>query len=314
MTFPADQSRPRPNLFIVGAPKCGTTSLFEYLRGNPAVFLPSRKEPHFFGSDLDMRSHGRVSSEREYLELFRDAGSARWIVDASTWYFWSTTAPREIHAFSPQARVVVCVRNPVDLLWSLHGQYVYSAREDILDFEQAIAAEPARRAGQRLVKGIAETQHLMYSERGRLFEPVQRYLNEFGKDRVFISVLDDLATNPGAVYERLLRFLEIEPADRPDLIVHNKGRWAIMPPWLRRSVRAAPIIRHAAKRAIPGQMKQWVGSVLKSAATRSAERTPVMAPQLRAQLQDLFRDDVRRLGELLDRDLSHWVTHDARLP
>src|SRR5687767_1010670 len=103
----------KPNFFIVGAPKCGTTSLYEYIRVHPEVFMPDRKEPAFFCSDF---YKPRRMKEEEYLSLFREAGSAKWIGEASTWYLYSDKAREGIKAFCPDARIIIMLRNPVDMM------------------------------------------------------------------------------------------------------------------------------------------------------------------------------------------------------
>src|SRR5262245_29668254 len=127
----------KPDFFIVGAPKCGTTAIFEYLAPHPEVFL-APKEPHFFGSDI--RSIRQVN-EAEYLKLFGSAENELRLGDASVFYFYSNVAPQEIREFSPDARIIISLRNPVDMVYSLHSQLVFSLEDEIEDFETALRAE-----------------------------------------------------------------------------------------------------------------------------------------------------------------------------
>ena len=78
----------KPDVFIVGAPKCGTTSMYHYLRQHPDVFMPPKKEPHSFASDLDAPYF--VRAEQEYLALFEEGAWAKRVGEASTWYLYST--------------------------------------------------------------------------------------------------------------------------------------------------------------------------------------------------------------------------------
>jgi hypothetical protein len=104
---------PKPGFFLVGAPKCGTTSLHDHLAQHPALFLPAVKEPTFFGADVPLLP--AVGSLDAYVALF-DAGAGRLCGEASTNYLASTSAAREIHDFNPGARIIVALRNPVDFL------------------------------------------------------------------------------------------------------------------------------------------------------------------------------------------------------
>src|SRR5438093_448879 len=143
--------RPRPDFFIVGAPKCGTTAMYAYLRQHPQIFMPFHKEPLFFGSDLTTR-YGRMSLE-EYLALFADASRGQRIGEASAWYLYSATAAAEIKAFAPDAQIVVMLRDPVEVMRAQHSQLLFNMQETLTSFAEALAAEADRRAGRRLPPG-----------------------------------------------------------------------------------------------------------------------------------------------------------------
>ena len=109
----APRASRRPNFFIVGAPKCGTTAMTTYLRDHPQIFMPLQKEPHYFAEDYPI--FREVWTEKQYLHLFRSADSSHLAVgEASVWYLYSDHALPRIKAFAPDARIIVQVRNPVD--------------------------------------------------------------------------------------------------------------------------------------------------------------------------------------------------------
>jgi hypothetical protein len=126
----------RPNFFIVGAPKCGTTALYEYLRLHPNIFMPQYKEPHSFATDLG--AYPLIKSPDAYAELFRDAcGRHLRVGEASVYYLRSSTAIANIHDFDPEAKIIALFRNPVDLVHALHAQLLYVGEEVVPDFEAA---------------------------------------------------------------------------------------------------------------------------------------------------------------------------------
>jgi hypothetical protein len=135
----------RPDFFIVGAFKSGTTALYEYLRQHPQVFMPFHKEPLFFGDDLTRR-YGRMTLDH-YLSLFKEAGEGQRVGEASAWYLYSQCAANEIRGFSADAQIIVMLRNPVDVMHAQHSQLLFNAAEDIPDFGAALEAEPSRRNG-----------------------------------------------------------------------------------------------------------------------------------------------------------------------
>src|SRR6188472_2624317 len=158
----------RPDFFIVGAFKSGTTALYDYLGQHPQVFMPFHKEPLFFGDDLTRR-YGRMTRE-QYLSLFADAGNGQRVGEASAWYLYSRCAADEIRGFAPEAQIIVMLRNPVDVMHAQHSQLLFNAAEDITDFAEALAAEPERRRGERLPPGPIRLETLYYRESVRFAE------------------------------------------------------------------------------------------------------------------------------------------------
>jgi len=119
----------RPDFFIVGAPKCGTTAMATYLSDHPQIFMPVAKELHFFGSDLDYRR--RRPTQAEYLAAFERGGQATRAGEASVGYLYSERAPTEILEFSPGADILIMLRDPVDMVRSQHSQELFMGQEDI---------------------------------------------------------------------------------------------------------------------------------------------------------------------------------------
>jgi hypothetical protein len=148
-----------PDFFIIGAAKSGTTSLYEYLRGHPEIFISPRKSPRYFAPDLataGVAKNLHHGADREaYLALFREARDEKRVGEASVRYIYSTEAPRLIHDFEPAARIVAMLRSPVDMMYALHNQRVSSGAEPITDFEAALAAEDQRLRGLSIPEGSA---------------------------------------------------------------------------------------------------------------------------------------------------------------
>lgn len=293
----------RPDFFIVGAAKCGTTAMHEYLSGHPQIFMPFHKEPNYFGSDLQRR-YGRMS-EADYLALFRDAAPDQRVGEASTWYLYSRTAAREIREFSPDADIIIMLRNPVDRMYAQHSQSVFTCQEVIRDFGEALAAEEDRRRGQRLPPGPIRVENLFYRESSRFADQVGRYLEVFGRERVHVILLDDLRQEPLGVYRRTLEFLDVATDFQPDFRPANVNK-RLRSTALQRLVFDPP---GPIRRLIPRLRRYPVVHRLRGAVvglnSRVAQRSD-MDPDLRRRLQAEFAPDVERLGALIGRDLSHW--------
>jgi hypothetical protein len=141
----------RPNFFIVGAPKCGTTALRQYLLGHPATFFCEPKEPHYFATDFP--SHRYVDSEQNYLRLFDPAGrECTRIGEASSWYLYSRDALANIRRFDPDAKIIAMLRNPIEMTPSLHAQLLRDFAESEPDLRRAWDLQEERRDPRRLPK------------------------------------------------------------------------------------------------------------------------------------------------------------------
>jgi hypothetical protein len=301
---PAGAHPPRPDFFIVGSFKAGTSSLYEYLRAHPQVFMPFHKEPLFFGDDLTRR-YGRMN-EDAYLALFREARPGQRIGEASAWYLYSSCAAREIKAFAPEAQIIVMLRNPVDVMYAQHSQLLFNAGEDIADFGEALAAEPARKRGERLPPGPVRVENLLYRESVRFAGQLERYLDTFGRDRVHVIMYDDFSADTAAAYADVLDFLGVDASFRPDFAVANANKRPRFELLQRAIYRPPPALLGAVRwlRRFP------VVHAARAAVLRLNSRTgrrPPMDAALRARLTREFEPEVRRLEQLTGRDLAAWT-------
>ncbi len=296
----------KPNLFIVGAPKCGTTSMSDYLGQHPDIFMSANKEPHFFGSDLRYNP-GYIRDKEEYLALFTNARHEKIIGEASTWYLFSSQAAREIRDFSPDAHIIIMLRNPVEMIYSLHAQRLYDCNEDIPDFVGALAAEAERSQGLRRPKAFHGSLDVyLYREVGKYAQQVQRYLDIFGRERVHFILFDDLMKDTAAVFKQTCNFLGIDSTMRVNLSLKNQmkkhrllslGRFMRIPPTLARM-----IFRVITPQSLRRKLYDFIWNL-----NVKIEKRELMKPELADSLSTEFAPDVERLSNLLGRDLNHWI-------
>lgn len=300
---PTDDRVKRPDFFIVGAFKAGTTAMYEYLRAHPQIFMSVPKEPMYFGADLTPRY--RRMTEGEYLALFKGAADSQRAGEASPWYLYSTEAPREILNFEPAAKAIVLLRNPVDVLYAQHSQLVFNEREDIVDFGDALAAEEARRGGERIPTDALRPEALYYRHSIRFADQLRHWFEVFGRERMHIIVFDDLVADPRAAYRQTLEFLGVDPSHQVDLSVYNPNRHArsgaiqrliFAPPRPLRTMfgklRSLPVAHRLRDRLV--------------AANSQRVARAEMDPELRRSLTEEFAPQVADLGALIGRDLSAW--------
>jgi hypothetical protein len=312
-----------PNFFLVGAPKCGTTALDNYLGQHPDIFM-APKEQHFFGSDLDevRRIPGsrpdRKPSPEKYFGFFAAAPDAIRRGDSSVWYLYSRRAAQEIFEYCASARIIVMLRNPLDMLQSLHSQFLHDAIEDIPDFAEAINAEPDRRAGRRVppIHGPVPWR-LFYRDIVRFHEQLARYLDIFGREQVMVILFDDFASQPGTVYAQVLEFLGVDRGYAPEFRVVNPNKrvrsrrvqqltwdlWDPSFPVRRVGTRLIPV------RRVRSALLQHGIPLIRRLNTSHPPR-PALGADSRAQLASELAPDIDRLAELIGRDLSAWHAPD----
>jgi len=308
---PGTDAPPKPDFFIVGAFKCGTTALYAYLRQHPGVYMPFHKEPLFFGDDLTRR-YGRMT-EAQYIALFRDAKPGQRVGEASAWYLYSTSAAREIAAFSPDARIIAMVRNPVEVMYAEHSQLIFNVEEDLLDFADALAAEPARRQGDRMPPGPLRPETLFYRHSVRFADQLERYFDVFGRDRVHVILFDDFRRDTAGTYRAVLEFLGVDPSFAPNFGVRNPNK-RVRFPRLQRLVFQPP---GPVLRLVPRLRRFPIVHRAREAMLRlnsSATQRQAMDAQLRSRLTAEMQPEIERLGKLIGRDLSAWTAAPPATP
>lgn len=296
----------RPNFFIIGAPKSGTTAMAGYLGDHPGIHFCEPKEPCFFATDFP--GQRLAESEEDYLALFADgAGEEAAVGEGSVWYLYSEEALANIRAFDPDARIIVMLRNPVEQVYSMHQELYHRRYEAEADFTRAWALQERRRRGQDIPKYCKEAAFLQYGRIASYAAQVERLFQTFPRAQVRIVIFDDFKKDAGATYRALLAFLGV-PDDgraefRPALEsrrhrLHWLGTFLInQPAWLVR-------VKSGIKRAL-GIERLGVREMVAQYNTVVEKRAP-LPPAFTEELKDYFRADVEKLSQLLDRDLSGW--------
>lgn len=291
-----------PDFFLVGAPKCGTTALHDYLAAHPQIFMCPRKESHHFCAAW---SPSYLAGRDEYLALFAGAERERRVGEASVWYLYAPDAPAAIREFCPAAQVIIMLRNPLEMIHALHAHRLFIASEDIKDFAAALAAEPRRKQKQSLPEWPYPIPGLFYRDVARYTARVERYFETFGRDNVRVIIYDDFRAKTAGVYRDTCAWLNVDESFTPDFRVVNAAK-RIRSYKLRSLIDNPPAtLRRLGGPLVPRLVRHGILHKLRRLNTQHTPRQPI-EPDLRRTLQREFRPDVERLSELLGRDLTHW--------
>lgn len=295
-----------PNLFLIGAPKCGTTAMSHYLAGHPQIFMSEQagvKEPWVFARDLD--GPWRICKHTdEYLLLFDKAPRGMsYLGEASTAYLYSDNAISDILAVRSDARFIAMVRNPIDIARALFNQHFKTHNETASDFHEAWMLQRKRLIGKaQLPAGITNPKHYQYGPYAKIGAQLQRALEKIDRDRIIIIVYDDFATNPGKEYRRVLNFLGVSYDGRTDFPIMNQ-RVRYRCPGLQVLLgKLAQIRRHL---HIPGGL--GINGLIDRVNAVPATNVGHLTEDFRQELVEYFREDIILLSDILKRDLLHWL-------
>jgi hypothetical protein len=311
--------------FIVGAPRCGTTTLASFLQQHPDVCFSVVKEPHFFSRD-DVAAVPENELEslvaEEYWQRFfgHCEGDPKLYAEGSVTYLYVPERMAPILALWPESKFVIALRDPISMLPSLHARLLVTGDETIRDFSTAWSKIGERAQGKSIPKSAIDPRWLRYDWAGMLGLNVDRFIKAVGREKCHIVLFDDLSRDPQGTYRELCRFLGIEPWSGTDFQPQRINK-SIRIGWLQRLMKRPP---KAVRTALAGekfhQREKQVGTSESRALSTifrlrkrllqwnkiPAKREP-LDPGVRQQIIDRLRDDVILLSKTIDRDLSHWL-------
>jgi hypothetical protein len=298
----------KPGFFLAGAPKCGTTAFYLYLRAHPNIFLPKREDMHFFAKDFSVK-WDQVGTFEEYLAYFRNVKREHKAVgERSVYYLFSKIALESVYAFNKDARIMIFLRSPIDHVCSFHSQMLFMLNENVADLEEAWHLQEVRLRGEHIPPTCADPQVLQYRGMASFGEQLQRALDIFPRDQVKVVLLEDFIEAPLLVYKELLRFLDL-PYDGRTEFPKKNVRKRLRSKFLARLVlRQPPFIKAIMSgfKKLFGLEQTGLGVALMKMNTKHTEQLQ-LSPQFRRELVEAFRDDVMLLSNLLGRDLTHWL-------
>ena len=299
----------RPNFLIVGAAKSATSSLDRYIGQHPDVYIPPKKEAHYFSTpDFPPRFEGpgddgmnteTIRDRDKYLALFAGSEGYKAVGESSVFYLYYPRTAERIHADFPQTKIIMMLRNPVDRAFSAYMHLIRDGREQ-LSFEDSLAAEE-----QRLRSGFEPMW--FYRELGLYAGQVERYLQVFGPKQVKVVLYDDFAMNPLGTVNEVFEFLGVNTTVSIDTSLHHNESGVPKSRWMYDFISKPNGVKELIKPLIPAMIRERIGMKAKSMTLRREE----MNPSTRDQLQQFFVGDVRRLEKLIERDLSRWLERNG---
>ncbi|MFI5171741.1 MAG: sulfotransferase domain-containing protein [Chitinophagales bacterium] len=316
-----NKKRVLPTFIVVGANKGGTTSIYHYLKQHPEVFVSPVKEPHYFSGDIDVNLFKREFAQNKlqdvekfvqsdmkqeyhaafirdfelYKKLFQNVTDQKAIGELSTSYLFSTVAAEAIKKAIPDCKIIICLRNPVERAYSHYRMNLWTGNSNEFDFYKALLDDFNHNPK---VWGNAH----LYTEIGLYYEQVKRYIDIFGREQVKIIFTEDMKKNGQQVIKELYDFIGVDSSFVPDI---SKKYNEVFTPryknvtWFLNKTGIRPLMKKLSPRFIKNLF-------VKLFYKQKGEKNEI-PQQAKEFLIGQFKEDVKKLSQLLNKDLSYWL-------
>ena len=275
-----------PNFFIVGAPRAGTTTLYDFLKRTKGVCMSSKKEPHYFSNiNPSFLYPIPIRNKKKYLSLFKISGKDKAIGEASTSYLVDPESACLIHKTISNAKIIIILRNPVERAFSHYLLRISGGK--VFSFSEAI---------KESLSSNANYYQSIITKGSLYFEAVKRYYDIFGENQVKILIFEEFIKNTKNIVKDVLDFLGID-ADPPDSVdlVHNyptkpKGK-------LSSAILTNKMIRNVGRKALSESTAEYIVRVLLGKKVTK----PKISKEDGLFLKNLFKEDIQKLQKLVKR-------------
>jgi sulfotransferase family protein len=296
-----------PNFFIIGAPKCGTTALSNYLSEHDNIVMSELKEPHYFA--LDMPKFRTAVNENHYLNYFKNVTCNTLAVgEASVWYLYSKVALKKIHKFNPNSKIIIMLRRPDEMVYSMHAQNIHSTDEDVFDFKVAWHLSSIRENGDSIPRNCRAKETLVYTKIAMYSEQLLRVHKYFPREQVKIILFDDFKLDTGKCYRDVLSFLEVPYDNRIEFPIVNENtvsKYLFIKKYIKQPPVKIKNILDLLK--IKLNIKHLgVALLFDKLCSKSRERVN-LDQELKLSVMKNYRSDIQKLSKLIKIDLNHWL-------
>jgi hypothetical protein len=299
----------KPNFFVIGAGRSGTTSLYNYLQQHPDVFMSPIKETNFFAyngeaarslmGNLAKKNPFPVVTIEDYLALFRGASGKRAIGEASPLYLHSPHAAQRIKEFAAAAKLIAVLRHPADRAYSSYYLHARDRREP-RTFDEAIRQERAGIEDRSLTR--PQRQYLRLGLYSQYLLP---YFEIFERTQLAIYLFDDLKADPQGLMRKLFRFLDVADDFVPDTS-HRYNAGGVAPNRFWQTLLTKNRMTAALGKRLPVWARHRALKIQDTARSRRLVK-PQLPPETRQELTEFYRSDILKLENLIQRDLSAWL-------
>ena len=282
----------KPNFFIVGAPRSGTTSMYHYLKAHPEIFMSVEKEPGYFADD-DFETYKVFNTEESYLKLFDSARTHKIVGEASTTYLSSKLAAKRISEFNPDSKILIMLRKPVEFMYALHFERLhrnFTSRTFLQELEVQSKGESS-----------VDYLRLVYDWPSA----IKRFIGQFGEQNIKVVIFEEFVKDPPFLYREVLKFLKVEDNNfKPSFDIYNQNKSAqqgmlsmLVKSGLYNEIKKAKKILYS-NPALYNAISKFVAPKF--------EKRPEMDSDLRKKLTKKFKPTVKEIEKIMHDKISSW--------
>ena len=294
-----------PNFLIIGAPKAGTSALYHYLQQHPQIYMSPMKETKFFafeGEQINFQGPGDstlkyITDIEAYRALFKHVSNEVAIGEATPWYLYSPKAAERIQSYIPNAKLIAILRDPVERAHSHFLSHVSRGWEPLNDFSQAMLAEEDRIRNNW-------SYPWYYKQRGFYAVQLKRYFERFDRNQIKVYLYEDFKADSQSILKNIFQFLGVDNSITPNTDrkynVTNMPTNRVLDKFIKCSSPIKPYIKPLLLSKLGRQIKT---NFLKL----NSRNKPSLSTETRRQFVEEYKEDILKLQDLIQRDLSQWL-------
>ena len=292
-----------PNFLCIGAPKSGTTSLFEILKQHPEIGLSSFKEPHFFDNDVNWEK-GLDWYKKNY---FSGIESCKSIGEFTPSYLGSEICSSRIkETLNKDIKFIVLLRNPISRSYS---HYLHTKRDEYenLSFLDSLEKEEGRLQDYRINKDDVSFSRFSYKYSSMYSLHLKNYLNEFKKEQFCIVLFDDFVNHRERVIKRILNFLDVDENIDLDIDIRINPASKARSVHLKKFMAKKSVFRTLLKFMVPSlEFRQRIRNKIHEKNNKAANKASLTKEDKLLCYHNYFENDIKELEKMLDINLNIW--------
>ncbi len=282
----------KPNFFIVGAPKSGTTNMSDYLQQHPEVFIPENQEPWFFAR-MDVPENFQreiISNEHEYLKLFNNGKNSLAIGESSPVYLACPHAPQLIKNFLPNAKILISLRNPIEIAYSQYLNLKFMKFHKNLTFKEMIDFNKTE-----LEKNQFNIDSILVN--GFYFKHLRMFMESFPPEQIKIIIFEDYIKNSQKTIQSIFSFLNLK--EFSNLTEPLKNSYRVPTNSTSKLLMNSNIFRKLSSHLVPATTRQKFGERF---LVKQSKRPPIPQEE-RKILKKIYEDDVSSLKKMIHMNI-----------